>query len=136
MQVIGGSPVMVYLLGAALIVHLVIKLYPSAFGSLGRHLDERAARKRQAAVERDDADIAELQRQTRYLLKRSAAMGALIAELREGQRQHDLFLAAHARWDRHMIASLIAADPTVDIPDLPPLWPPTSIPSMKGNAKP
>ena len=124
LEVISSSPLLVYILGAVLLLHLVIKLYPEAFGAVGRWLDDRSARKRQAAADRDDADIAELRRQTHHLSERVGALAALVAEMRHAQLDHDSLLVEHARWDRYMLAALVAADPASIIPDPPPLWPP------------
>ena len=109
-----GHPWMLY---AALVVGILVIIagaVPKILGPLGEAFDERTKRARAAAVEADDADIAEADRKIAYLA------GVADERLRELQAR-DRLIAAHAIWDRERLIAATMAGAEVSPP--PPLYP-------------
>ena len=65
--------------------------------------------KRRTAIERDDADIADLKRQVDNLTARIEA-----SDERERSQRH--YLTEHAKWDRKAYAALVQAGIDIDPP--------------------
>ena len=115
-----GLPVwlVVFVCGAI----FVAQAAPKIFGPLGKLIKELGDSRRRAAVEKDDADIAERNRQIAYLNER-------VKTLTEDHRVRDHLIYEHLGWDQQAMKQC---------PELglaPPLWPEwdTHAPPEKGQ---
>lgn len=110
MEGITTTGVPVWLVGVALSALFIAQVFPRLLGPIGTGLDAWATRRRQAAVAKDDADIADRDRQLIYLQAQRAEDHAY-------RQAHDAVLVAHAAWDREQLDRCQPDTPP------PPLWP-------------
>lgn len=103
----GGAPM--WVVGAVASLLLVSQAFPNVLGPVSRGLASWADRRRQAVQAKDDADIAERDRQIRYLQQR--------LEVRQREdNERDRAAVRHRVWD------LAAVDKYPDLGTPPSLW--------------
>lgn len=106
-----GVPVWVVLTGG--VGWWVVTTFPKYFGAWGAALHDWAMRRRLAAVERDDADIADRDRQIEYFRNLADTRAREIAG-------RDRITFTHRQWDMRVIEHL-----PPDFPPPPPLFGPS-----------
>ena len=103
-----GLPV--WLVGGAGGIYLVAQVFPRILGPVSQAIHDWTRTRRQAAVERDDADIAERDRLITHL-------DAVVKRNRTELAERDRLAWLHQRWDQARMAENPDADPP------PPLFP-------------
>ena len=119
------QPWVLYVLGGVLVVSMAAAAVPKILGPIGQAWADWLERRRRAAVARDDADIADRDRQIAYL------RGVADEQRREIARR-DALIAAHAPWDWTRYDAAVKAGHDVTPP--PPLVP--YAPAPAGDSTP
>jgi len=112
---IGNQPVVIYV---AIIVFALTALgtaIPKALGPISKFMGEWSTQRRVAAIERDDADIADMKRQVAYLTRRLHRMD-------EREQRWRRELNQHVAWDTTAIT--VASRHGAELPPVPPLMTP------------
>lgn len=111
------SPIVIWVLGSLGVIAIVAGVFRRESDSWGTWL----ANRRRAAVNSDDARVADQAADIQYLKQ---AVNVLRSELED----RDALARAHHPWDHQMIMRLLRHEPHANIPEPPPLVPVKALP--------
>lgn len=115
----GGAPVIVWLVIIVMLLVMISSATPRVLGPISGAIHDWTERRRAAQAAREDADIADLRRQSEYLARR-------VSEQAERESRWTREAVVHRQWDRAVQELLIGHEPPVDLappfmtPDPPP----------------
>jgi hypothetical protein len=112
---IASNPVVIWIAVAVMAVGLIADKFPKVLGGFGQGLADRRQARRAEAIAKDDADIADLSRQVKYMRDE-------INRLRRRSEQQNRLLTQHMAWDRKIMHELVRLNPSLDLGEPPPLW--------------
>lgn len=116
----GGSPIVVWLVVIIGLALMISTAAPKVLGPISQAIFDTAEKFRVNAARRDDADLADLNRQVRYLRGRvhslEEALDRLRAEWSARYRRWSAEKRAHDRWDYEASRALLSHEPPFDPP--------------------
>jgi len=98
--------------------------FPKVLGNINKGLEDWVMNKRRAAEQKDDADIADLQRQVEHLSR-------YVHEIRGDIIRRDACLSLHSSWDYKAVQLITSLGGVIEPP--PPLWPLRNSPEPPGD---